>query len=376
MIIMFELEAIDPTGARAGILDTGHGRIPTPVFMPVATRAVLRTLDSEDLKKIGTRMLISNAFLLHLRPGNEIIGESGGIHEFMNWSGALFTDSGGFQMIRREFLQKITDHGIVLRSPYDGKMIEVTPEDVIEWMRYQRPDVGMVLDDLPPHGADGTRNLESVERTISWAQRSLVAKEETDPGSRRINLFAILQGGTDANMRRKCIEGIATMDFPGYAIGGLSIGETRDEMMDMIHLTTSLVPCEKPVYLMGLGSPLELLDSMAAGVDIFDSVFPARHARHHTVLTSRGQYSIKSSRTARDLGPLDPDCQCETCTNYSKAYIHHLVRTREFGWMRMVTIHNLHFILRLMADAREAIMEDRFDSFRNGFATKYRQLNG
>lgn len=373
---MFELEAIDPTGARAGILDTSHGRVLTPVFMPVATRAVLRTLDSEDLKKIGTRMLISNAFLLHLRPGNEIIGESGGIHEFMNWSGALFTDSGGFQMIRREFLQKITNHGIVLRSPYDGKMIEVTPEDVIEWMRYQRPDVGMVLDDLPPHGADGTRNLESVERTISWAQRSLDAKEETDPGSRRINLFAILQGGTDANMRRKCIEGIATMDFPGYAIGGLSIGETRDEMMDMIHLTTSLVPREKPVYLMGLGSPLELLDSMAAGVDIFDSVFPARHARHHTVLTSQGQYSIKSSRTARDLGPLDPDCRCETCTNYSKAYIHHLVRTGEFGWMRMVTIHNLHFILRLMADAREAIMEDRFDSYRNGFATTYRLLNG
>lgn len=368
---MFTIRNIDSCGAKAGILHTAHGDIHTPVFMPVATRAAVRTLDSGDIAETGSSMIISNAFLLHLRPGNETLQNSGGIHGFMNWKGALFTDSGGFQMIRREFLQKITDKGIVLRSPYDGKKIEVTPEDVVGWMQQQKPDIGMLLDDLPPYGTDKKRNSESVLRTISWAKRSKKAYDESGMNQQGVNIFPILQGGIDSQLRRRCAEEMLSLDFPGYGIGGLSIGESRSEMMKMIALTTSIVPQKKPVYLMGVGSPLELLDSISAGVDIFDSVFPARHARHHTVLSSRGQYSVKSSRIARDQEPLDPECDCVTCRHYTKAYIHHLVKTGEFGWMRSVSIHNLTFIQNLMAHAREAILEDRFETFKNDFSDSY-----
>ncbi len=368
---MFSIRSVDESGARAGSLTTRRGEIPTPAFMPVATRATLRTLDSRDLTETGTRMAIANAFLLHLRPGNDILGESGGINGFMNWDGALFTDSGGFQMIRREFLQKITDDGIMLRSPYDGQKIEVTPEDVVEWMKSQRPDVGMVLDDLPPYGADQSRNQKSVDRTIEWAGRALHATEDLELDKKGVNIFAILQGGIDRKERERCIRGITALDFPGFGIGGLSIGESREAMMDILELTTSLLPPEKPVYLMGLGSPLELLDSIKLGIDIFDSVFPARHARHHTVLSSTGQFSIKSSRLSKDTSPLDPTCQCRTCRNHTRSYIHHLMKTGEFGWMRLITIHNITFIQNLMANAREAILEDRFEVFRKEFTTSY-----
>lgn len=368
---MFTLESSDEPFARAGILSTAHGEIPTPVFMPVATRAALRTLDSEDLAQTGTQMIISNAYLLRLRPGNKLLGEAGGIHGFMDWKGGLFTDSGGFQMIRKEFLQKIDDNGIVLRSPYDGKSLSITPEDVVSWMSDQRPDVGMVLDDLPPHGSNSTRNAESVKRTVKWAERSMLAFDGMNVPPAATQVFAILQGGVDPDMRRKCIEGILPLEFPGYGIGGLSIGESREEMMGIVSLTASLVPKEAPVYLMGVGSPLELLDCIAKGVDIFDSVYPARHARHYTAFTNDGAITVKSSKIARDHGPLDEECSCPICARYSRAYIHHLVKTGEFGWMRLVTIHNLTFIQNLMANARVAILEDTFESFRKDFTVRF-----
>jgi len=335
--------------------------------MPVATRATLRTLDSRDLMETSTRMIISNAFLLSLRPGNQRIESAGGIHGFMNWDGALFTDSGGFQMIRKGFLQKITDDGITLRSPYDGQRIFITPEDVITWMKDQRPDIGMALDDLAPFGMEGVRNEKAVDRTVAWIRRSRERYEQLELEKAGVALFPILQGGVDTKQRKRCITEIGELDFPGYGIGGLSIGESRIIMFSMIELTKSLLPAEKPVYLMGVGSPLELLDSIAAGVDIFDSVFPARNARHHTVLTYSGSFSVKSASLASDLRPLEEECPCPTCRNYTRAYIHHLVKTGEFGWMRQVTIHNLSMIQRLMHDSRQAIAEDGFDCFRERF---------
>lgn len=368
---MLELEYTDLTGARAGKLNSHDKQIETPVFMPVATRATLRTLDSRDLSEIKAEMIIANAFLLSLKPGNRVLQDFGGIRAFMNWEGSLFTDSGGFQMIRKGFLLKINDTGLVLRSPYDGKKIEVTPEDVVDWMAAQRPDVGMVLDDLPPFGAGEERNRESVARTIAWAKRSIARYDELDLGSQGISLFTILQGGIDPDLRRKCIERMVEMDPQGFGIGGLSIGESRESMMSMVELTTSKVPEEKPVYLMGVGSPLELLDCIALGVDIFDSVFPARHARHRTVITGNGNYSIWSATHAGNPSPLEDGCQCPTCSMYSRGYIHHQARTGEFGWMRLVSIHNLFFTQDLMRRAREAIVENRFNEFMVEFRDAY-----
>ena len=368
---MFRLNAVDDTGARAGVLITRHGDIATPAFMPVATRAAVRTLDSEDITTTGTEMLISNAFLLHLRPGNEVISEAGGLHGLMNFNGAIFTDSGGFQMIRKGFLLRLSDDGIVLRSPYDGQRIKVRPEDVVEWMEYQRPDIGMMLDDLPPHGSDTERQRDSVRRTLLWAGRAKKKHDNREPGNEGVRLFGILQGGTDPVLRKKCIEGMVRLDFDGYGIGGLSIGETEVEMMEMVRLTTSLLPEEKPVYLMGVGSPVELLNSIGAGVDIFDSVFPARHARHKTVLTRHGAYSIKSPKNAGNFSPLEEGCGCPVCRRYTRAYIHHLVRTGEFGWMRLVTIHNLYFIQNLLSGARKAIERNEFREFKGNFIRDY-----
>ena len=368
---MFTITHTDGTGARCGYLETPHGRFPTPVFMPVASRAALRTLDSGDLALTGTRMIISNGFLLSLRPGNGIIGESGGIHGFMDWDRGLVTDSGGFQMIRGGFLTRIDDAGIVLRCPYTGRPVRVEPEDVIRWMDHQRPDIGMVLDDLPPHGSGEERNALSVERTVAWAERSLRVFEGSDADTMGTRPFAILQGGVDRRLREHCIEGIVPLGFPGYGIGGLSIGESREEMLEIVSLTTSLLPGGAPVYLMGVGSPLELLDCMALGVDIFDSVFPARHARHYTAFTRDGPLTVKSPRIAGDRRPLDPECRCPMCLRYSRAYIHHLVKTGEFGWKRMVTIHNLRFMQDLMDGAHAAITGGSFDSFRESFRQRF-----
>ena len=368
---MFRIEAIDDSGARAGILATPHGEIHTPAFMPVATRAAVRTLDSEDILSTGSGMLISNAFLLHLRPGNKVISSAGGLHNFMNFSGAIFTDSGGFQMIREGFLVKLTDDGIVLRSPYDGKRVVVRPEDVIEWMEWQLPDIGMILDDLPPHGTGIERQRDSVRRTLHWAARAKSRYLKSELRDADIMLFGILQGGTDKALRRRCIEEMTKIEFHGYGIGGLSIGETKEVMMDMIRLTTKALPTEKPIYLMGVGSPVELLQSIEYGVDIFDSVFPARHARHRTVLTHNGSYSIKSPKNAQNFSPLEEGCGCPVCKKYTRAYIHHLAKTGEFGWMRLVTIHNLYFIQNLMKKARKAILHGNYREFIKDFILDY-----
>lgn len=370
---MFRINHDGESRSRTGFLTTGHGVIETPCFMPVATRATLRTMDSRDLEETNSSMIICNAFLLSLRPGNEELNRNSGIHSFMNWKGSIFTDSGGFQMIRKGFLQKISDQGITLRSPYDGRKISVTPEDVVSWIKSQRPDFGMILDDLPPHGSNSERNNQSVNRTILWAQRSIEHYRSLDLDGSTTGLFAILQGGIDATERRRCIDSISELDFPGHGIGGLSIGESKDEMLSSVDLTTSLLPPEKPVYLMGVGSPVELLECISRGVDIFDSVYPARNARHHTVLTFSGKYSIRTAKNKGDSRPLEDDCQCPICQNYSRSYIHHLVRTGEFGWMRLVSIHNLFFTQRLMKKARIAITENSLGDLVEEVRTSYKK---
>ncbi len=359
-LIMFELIHIDKnTEARAGKLMTGHGIIETPAFMPVATKGTVKTITPEELHSMGTQALISNAFHLMLAPGMEVIRHAGGLHEFMHWKGAIFTDSGGFQMIRKDFQFKITDEGFTYKNPRDGKKYSYTPESCLENQKIIGSDVAMILDECPAYGSDFSALEASTLRTIRWAKR---AKEiEQNPGQL---FFAILQGGTFAELRKKCTEELVEMDFDGYGIGGLSIGEPKEIMNEVLKSSVPLLPEDKPRYLMGVGSPVELLFAIESGVDIFDSAFPTRNARHQTLMTSKGNIDIARARFSMDLSPIDENCGCYTCRNYTRAYLHHLFKESELLALRLASIHNLHFMQQIVRGAREAILDDRFAEFR------------
>ena len=347
------------TGARAGKLKTAHGTIDTPAFMPVATKATVKTLAAEELYEMGTQVLISNAFHLFLAPGVEVIKRAGGLHEFMHWRRAIFTDSGGFQMIRKDFPFKITDEGIKYKNPRDGKKYSYTPEICIENQKILGSDVAMILDDCPTYGSEYSVVEASVERTLKWAR--IAEKVEKKNGQL---VFAILQGGTFAELRAKCAQELIEMDFDGYGIGGLSIGEPKDVMKEVLKYNVPLVPEDKPRYLMGVGSPVELLESIGSGVDIFDSAFPTRNARHQTLMTTRGNIDIARSKFALDFAPIDEECTCYSCKNYTRAYLHHLFKESELLALRLASIHNLHFIQSIVKAARGAILEDRFVEFK------------
>ncbi len=357
---MYELIHIDrDTGARAGKLRTNHGIIDTPAFMPVATKGTVKTISPEELYDMGTQVLISNAFHLLLAPGMEVIKRAGGLHRFMNWRKAVFTDSGGFQMIRKDFSFKITDEGITYKNPRDGKIYSYTPETCLENQKIIGSDVAMILDECPAYGSDYSTVQASTERTMKWAERAM--KIEQNPGQK---IFAILQGGTFAELRKKCAQGLVGMDFDGYGIGGLSIGEPKDIMNEVLRYSVPLVPEAKPRYLMGVGSPVELLSAIECGVDIFDSAFPTRNARHQTLMTSKGNIDIARSKFALDFAPVDEECLCYTCKNYTRAYLHHLFRESELLALRLASIHNLHFMQSIVKRAREAILEDGFLEFK------------
>ncbi len=356
---MFELIHEDKTGARAGKLRTNHGSIDTPAFMPVATKATVKTLIPEELYDMGTQALISNAFHLFLSPGMEVIQKAGGLHEFMKWERAIFTDSGGFQMIRRDFPFKITDEGITYKNLRDGKKYSYTPEICLENQKILGSDVAMVLDECPAYGSEYSAVEASVERTIQWAKRSKNIEQNNGQLS-----FAILQGGTFAELRKKCAEELIEMDFDGYGIGGLSIGEPKEIMNEVLKYSVPLIPDDKPRYLMGVGSPVELLEAIESGVDIFDSAFPTRNARHQTLMTSKGNVDIARAKFAFDFKPVDENCGCYTCKNYTRAYLHHLFKESELLALRLASIHNLHFIQSIVKGAREAIQEDRFNEFK------------
>jgi len=362
----FELVHVDKeTGARAGILRTPHGDVETPFFMPVATRGTVKTLAPEE---IPGDVLIANSFHLSMKPGVEAIKEQGGLHGFMRWNRPIFTDSGGFQIIRENFFRKITDDGLHYVAPDTGERKILTPEAIMDVQEEIGSDIAMVLDDCPPYPSDRKRIEASVRRTALWAERSIEHHRET--GGKKL-VFAIVQGGLDEGLRRESAKSLTSLDFDGFAIGGLSIGETKEEMSRVTKLTASLLPANRPRYLMGVGSPLELLDSMASGVDIFDSVFPTRNARHGTMYTMAGKYGINSRRNLTEYGPLEDGCGCYTCRNYSRSYVSHLMREKEMLGMRLASIHNLYFIRRIMREAREAILEDRFGRFTEEFTENY-----
>jgi len=345
---------------------TGHGEVSTPLFLPVATKGTVKTLEWGDVRALGARAVICNALLLGLRPGEDVLRSRGGVHGFTGWDGAYFSDSGGFQVLKEELLHSIGDDGIRFKNPYTGERLTFMPEDCARAQQAVSPDVAMVLDDCPRHDASEKRIKMAVHHTIDWAGRFKVTKARPNCA-----IFAITQGGRDRNLRRKCADALLKIGFDGYAVGGLSIGEPRDEMMATLDWHLPQLPAERPRYLMGVGSPLELLDAVGLGADVFDSAFPTRNARHRQVYTRCGCYDVGKSRFQNDERPLEEDCECPACSSHSRAYVHHLLRENELTGLRLASMHNLNFTLRLMRDARLAILEGEFERFRRDFERDY-----
>ena len=360
----FELIA-GSEGARAGLLKLPSGlKVETPSFMPVATKLSVKTLSPMELEKIGVRMLITNGFLSHLEPGSDLLREFGGMREFMRWNGGVFSDSGGFQFIRKGFSPVIDDEGVEMNSPFSGERIRVTPGDVVDFHVKHGVDVGMVLDHCPPYPSERDTLSLSSRRTVLWARRSLERirdpelKDLLPENMKRLpQFFAITQGGCDGGLRKKCTRRLVEMDFPGYGIGGLSIGEEKDMIFRMLQTSTSYIPVERPRYFMGVGDPDDVIRSIRSGVDIFDSVFPTRNARHRSVFTYGGRENIRAGRWKGIGRPIMEGCDCETCRNYTRGFIYHLFKAGEPLGQRLTTIHNLRFMSILVKAARRNILE-------------------
>jgi queuine tRNA-ribosyltransferase len=365
--MMFDIKSTDENSkARSGIMKIKNRTFDTPGFLPVATKADVKLVSPDELLKIGAQGVISNAFLLSLRPGVDVIESAGGLGKFMKWPGLIFTDSGGFQILNPEFLIKVEDNCVVFRSPFDGKRLEFSPKLCAEIQMRIGSDIALTLDDCPSWGTDYEKVMKSTARTMIWAEQFKAAH---DDDLQRV--FGIVQGGTFEDLRRKCTEAMVNLDFDGYAIGGLCIGEPKDVMHRVISQSTPLMPEEKPRYLMGVGSPEDMLEAISHGVDIFDSVFPTRNARHNTVYTRSGKINIGKEKFKSEQGPVDDGCECYTCKKFTLAYVNHLLREHEYLGMRLATIHNLHFLVNLMREAREAIGEGRFLEFKKEFITGY-----
>ncbi len=357
----FKILAKDPkSSARLGLLTTPHGEVRTPVFMPVATKGSVKTVSPNELREIGTQAIIANALHLHVRPGEDNLADAGGLHKFMRWDGTIFTDSGGFQVIRKAFGIKISEEGLRFRDFFSGKERLYTPELCMEVQKKLGSDVAMLLDDCPFHDATKEKIKDVTERTVRWAKRGMARGRELGIP----NLFTIAQGGTDYDLRKKCIEELSELNPDGFGIGGLSIGEPKPEMMRILSETTHMLPEDKPRYLMGVGSVNELLESISLGVDVFDSVFPTQCARHGTIFTKEGRYNMKGAKLESDHRPLDEGCECPTCKEFTRSYVNHLLREGEMLGMRLASIHNLHFLLELVKGAREAIQNGTFEEFR------------
>jgi queuine tRNA-ribosyltransferase len=355
------------TGARLGRLHTPHGIIETPAFMPVGTQATVKTMSPEELKVMDAQIILSNTYHLFLRPGHDIVKEAGGLHKFMNWDRPILTDSGGFQVFSLADSRKITEEGVEFRSHLNGDKLFIAPETSIEIQNALGADIIMAFDECAPYPAEHDYCLKSLERTSRWAERCLKAHQRPQDQA----LFGIVQGGMYADLRKMSAEHLTSMDFPGYAIGGLSVGEPKPLLYEMLEVTVPMLPTNKARYLMGVGSPDALLDGAIRGIDMFDCVLPTRIARNGTIMTSQGRLNIRNAQYARDYGPLDPECSCYTCTNYSRAYIRHLIKAEEMFGMRLTTTHNLHFLLEMMREVRKAILEDRLLDYRNHFFAQY-----
>ncbi|UJF31974.1 tRNA guanosine(34) transglycosylase Tgt [Paenibacillus hexagrammi] len=355
------------SGARLGRVHTPHGVIETPAFMPVGTQATVKTMSPEELKAMDAHIILSNTYHLFLRPGHELVKAAGGLHKFMNWDRPILTDSGGFQVFSLSDNRKITEEGVQFKSHLSGDKLFLSPEKAMEIQNALGSDIMMAFDECPPYPAEYAYIKNSLERTTRWAERCLQAHARPQDQA----LFAIIQGGMHEDLRRQSAEQLTSMDFPGYAIGGLSVGEPKHLMYEVLEYTTPLMPANKPRYLMGVGSPDALIEGAIRGIDMFDCVLPTRIARNGTCMTSSGRLVIRNAKYAEDFGPLDPNCSCYTCSNYSRAYIRHLIKADETFGIRLTTYHNLHFLLQLMRDVRQAIMEDRLLDFRDAFFESY-----
>jgi len=370
--IRYELiKTCKQSGARLGRLHTPHGVIETPVFMPVGTLATVKTMSPEELKEIGAGIILSNTYHLWIRPGEEIVEEAGGLHSFMNWDGAILTDSGGFQVFSLSSMRKIEEEGVHFRSHLSGEALFLSPEKAIQIENALGADIIMAFDECPPYPADHSYVKNSLERTTRWAERCLKAHQKPDKQA----LFGIVQGGVYKDLRELSARQLISLDFPGYAVGGLSVGEPKELMYEALEWTVPLLPSTKPRYLMGIGSPDALIEGAIRGIDMFDCVLPTRIARNGTTMTSSGRVVIRNAQYERDFGPLDPECDCYTCRNYSRAYIRHLIKANEVFGIRLTTYHNLYFLTQLMKKVREAILEDRLLDFRDQFFEQYYGAN-
>ncbi|MEM4256786.1 MAG: tRNA guanosine(34) transglycosylase Tgt [Candidatus Diapherotrites archaeon] len=353
---MKEFKILAESGkARVGLLETSHGKINTPFFMPVATKGSVKHLSMQELEKIGIECLISNSFLLSLKPGVEIIEEFGGIHNFISWQKPIFTDSGGFQVLNNDFVFSIDDNGVKFKDPFSGKNIFFTPEHAISIQNKIGSDVAMCLDDVPKATDSINRVEEAVERTFLWAKRCLDAHS-----NKKQLIFGICQGATNKKLREKSAKQISSLDFDGYAIGGLAIGETKEKMFNAVNYALPYLPKEKPRYLMGIGSIQELRKSISLGIDCFDSCFATRTGRHGRAFTTNGNINIGSSVFKHDKKPIEKNCTCLVCKNYSRAYIHHLFKTKEENAGKYLSYHNLRFIQLELEKIREEIIAGKF----------------
>ena len=365
----FSLKKLD-LGARAGELATPHGLVRTPVFCPVASQATVKTLTPEEINGLGFSMLLANTYHLYLQPGVSVIEKMGGLHRFMAWDKPILTDSGGYQVFSLSPLRRIDDEGVTFRSHVDGSEHRFTPELAVEYQEALGSDIMMVLDECPPH--DGTRAEveESTGRTHRWAARCLKAKTRED-----LSLYAIVQGGSFTDLRQKSAEHLAGLDFPGYAIGGLSLGEAKSLTLEMIEAAAERLPKDRPRYLMGVGSPEDIVEGVARGIDIFDCALPTRVARNGALFTPAGRINIRNAAYREQSSPVDPTCECYACRTFSAAYLHHLFVAKELLFYRLATIHNLTFISHLMETIRDSILAGTFGALRRDFMSTYRPTN-
>ena len=368
MAIKFELlkESKDSM-ARLGKITTPHGEIETPIFMPVGTRGTVKAMTPEEVKILGAQIILANTYHLYLKPGHELISEAGGLHKFMSWDYPILTDSGGFQVFSLSDLRKISEEGVEFRSHIDGSKHFIGPEKSMEIQNALGSDIMMCFDECTPYPSSYEYSKQSMEMTTRWAKRCKEYHKNTD----KQGLFGIVQGGMFKDLREQSARDLVEMDFPGYAVGGLSVGEPKDLMCDLLEFTTPLLPKNKPRYLMGVGTPDYLFEAVIRGIDMADCVLPTRLARNGTVLTSRGKLVIRNAKYAKDFSKLDPECDCYACTNYSRAYIRHLFNVGEILGARLTTIHNLYFLIKLMENIREAIKEDRLLEYKEEFYKKY-----
>lgn len=367
-VVKYELiKRCKQSGARLGRIHTPHGVIETPIFMPVGTQATVKTMTPHELKDIGSQIILSNTYHLFLRPGHKLVEEFGGLHKFMNWDKPILTDSGGFQVFSLNELRKIEEEGVTFKSHIDGSKKFLSPEKVMEIQNSLGSDIMMAFDECPPYTADYDYTKNSLQMTLRWAERCLKSHKKPDKQA----LFGIIQGGMFKDLREEALNEMIKMDFPGYALGGLSIGEPQETMCEVLSWIAEKMPENKPRYLMGIGSPDYIFEAVLNGIDMFDCVLQTRIARNGTALTNNGKLVLRNAKYANDQSPIDKECDCYTCRNFSRGYIRHLLKAQEILGVRLTTIHNLRFTLNLLEKIREAIKDDSLLDFRDEFYEKF-----